>query len=172
MRHSLPTRSVNADRRYLYKSVLIIRFYPSYYMESEHTVQKLLAPREAANILGISYPTLKQWIYHGKIKSVKTPGGHHRVPESEIDRLIPKKFERGDLAARRLHFRKISGRNQLIGRVVALKFSGLLAQVTLAIGEQHITSIITADAAKELRLKPGDLAAALIKSTEVMILRV
>ena len=45
-------------------------------------MQKLLAPREAANILGISYPTLKQWIYHGKIKSVKTPGGHHRVPES------------------------------------------------------------------------------------------
>jgi len=84
-------------------------------------VQNLLPPREAANILGISYPTLKQWIYHGKIKSVKTPGGHHRVPESEIDRLIPKKFERGDLATRRLHFRKISGRNQLIGRVVALK---------------------------------------------------
>jgi|SRR5579859_854154 len=130
------------------------------------------APREAANILGISYPTLKQWIYHGKIKSVKTPGGHHRVPESEIDRMIPKKFERGDLAARRLHFRKISGRNQLIGRVVGLKFSGLLAQVILAIGEQQITSIITADAAKELRLKPGDRAAALIKSTEVMILRV
>ena len=56
--------------------------------------------------------------------------------------------------------------------MVALKFSGLLAQVTLAIGEQHITSIITADAVRELRLKKGDTAAALIKSTEVMILRV
>ena len=123
-------------------------------------------------ILGISYPTLKQWIYHGKIKSAKTPGGHHRVPESEIDRLIPKKLERGDIATRRGNFRKISGRNQLIGRVVAIKFSGLLAQITLAIGEQHITSIITADAAKEMRLKPGERAAALIKSTEVMILRV
>ncbi len=135
-------------------------------------MQKLLAPREAANVLGISYPTLKQWIYHGKIKSVKTPGGHHRVPESEIDRLIPRKLERGDIETRRRNFRKISGRNQLIGRVVSLKFSGLLAQVTLAIGEQHITSIITADAAKELRLKPGERAAALVKSTEVMILRV
>ncbi len=135
-------------------------------------MQKLLAPREAANVLGISYPTLKQWIYHGKIKSVKTPGGHHRVPESEIDRLIPRKLERGDIETRRGNFRKISGRNQLIGRVVSLKFSGLLAQVTLAIGEQRITSIITADAAKELRLKPGERAAALVKSTEVMILRV
>jgi len=135
-------------------------------------VQKLLAPREAAKILGISYPTLKQWIYHNKLKSVKTPGGHHRVPESEIDRLIPRKLLRGDVETRRGNFRKISGRNQLIGRVLEVKYSGLLAQVTLAIGEQHITSIITADAAKELRLKPGDRAAALVKSTEVMILRV
>lgn len=135
-------------------------------------MQKLLAPREAARILGISYPTIKQWIYRGKLKTAKTPGGHHRVPESEIDRLLPKKLERGDIAGRRGNFRKISGRNQLIGRVMEVKYSGLLAQVTLGIGEQHITSIITADAAKELRLKPGERAAALIKSTEVMILRV
>ena len=135
-------------------------------------MQKHLAPREAANILGISYPTLKQWIYHGKLKSVKTPGGHHRVPESEIDRLFPKKLERGDIEARRGNLRKISGRNQLIGRVLEVKYSGLLAQVRMAIGEQHITAIITADAAKEMRLKPGERAAALIKSTEVMILRI
>ena len=135
-------------------------------------MQKLLAPREAANILGISYPTLKQWIYHGKIKSVKTPGGHHRVPESEIDRLFPRKLSHGDIETRRGTFRKISGRNQLIGRVLEVKYSGLLAQVRLAIGEQRITALITADAAKEMRLKPGERAAALIKSTEVMILRV
>ena len=135
-------------------------------------MQRLLAPREAANILGISYPTLKQWIYHGKIKSMKTPGGHHRVPESEIDRLFPKKLERGNIESRRNNLRKISGRNQLVGRVLELKFSGLLAQIRLAIGEQQITAIITADAAKEMRLKPGERAAALIKSTEVMILRV
>jgi molybdopterin-binding protein len=132
----------------------------------------LLPPREASRILGISYPTLKQWIYRGKIKTVKTPGGHHRVPESEIDRMIPKKLDRGDIAMRRGNFRKISGRNQLVGRVISLKYSGLLAQVTMAIGEQHITALITADAAKEMRLKPGERAAALIKSTEVMILRV
>ena len=135
-------------------------------------MQRLLPPREAAHILGISYPTLKQWIYRGKLKTAKTPGGHHRVPESEIDRLIPKKLERGEIGLRRGQFRKISGRNQLIGRVTEIKYSGLLAQVTLAIGEQQITSIITADAAKEMRLKTGERAAALIKSTEVMILRV
>ena len=135
-------------------------------------MQRLLAPREAARILGISYPTLKQWIYRGKLKTAKTPGGHHRVPESEIDRLIPKKLGRGDIEARRGNFRKISGRSQLIGRVTDLKYSGLLAQVALKIGEHTITAIITADAAKEMRLKIGERAAALVKSTEVMILRV
>ena len=134
--------------------------------------RRLLPPREAARVLGISYPTLKQWIYRKKLRSVKTPGGHHRVPESEIDRLLPKKLGRGDISTRRGNFRRISGRNQLIGRVLEVKFGGLLAQVTLSIGEQHITAIITADAARELRLKPGERAAALVKATEVMILRV
>ena len=133
--------------------------------------QNLLAPREAAKILGVSYPTLKQWIYKKKIRTAKTPGGHHRIPESEIDRLLPKKLTRGDVTMRRGDFRRISGRNQLLGRVVEVKIEGLLAQVTLAIGEQRITAIITADAARELRLKPGHRAAALVKSTEVMILR-
>jgi molybdopterin-binding protein len=134
-------------------------------------LQQCLPPREAAGILGISYPALKQWIYRGKIKTAKTPGGHHRIPESEIDRLLPKKLERGDIAGRRGGFRKISGRNQLMGTVRGIKFDGLLAQVTLAIGGQQITAIITADAAKEMRLKPGERAIALIKSTEVMIVR-
>ena len=133
---------------------------------------ELLKLRDAALQLGVSFPTIKQWIYRGKLKTAKTPGGHHRVPESEIDRLIPKKLERGDIEARRGNFRKISGRNQLFGRVMDVKYSGLLAQVTLKIGEQQITAIITADAAKEMRLKTGERAAALIKSTEVMILRV
>jgi molybdopterin-binding protein len=135
-------------------------------------VQKFLTPREAAKVLGISYPTLKQWIYAGKIRTNKTPGGHHRVPESEIDRLFPQKQERGQVFQRRGSFRRISGRNQLIGRVRDVKFSGLLAQVTLGVGEQQITAIITADAAREMRLKPGERVAALVKSTEVMILRV
>ena len=133
---------------------------------------KLVTPREAAQILGVSYPTLKQWIYKRKLRTVKTAGGHHRIPESELDRFLHTAQQRGPVEERRRGFRRISGRNQLVGRVTAIKISGLMAQVTLSIGGQHITSIITADAVRELRLKKGDTAAALIKSTEVMILRV
>src|SRR5579864_3329466 len=133
---------------------------------------RLLKPREAAQILGISYPTLKQWIYKRKLRTVKTAGGHHRIPESELDRFLHTAQQRGPVEERRRGFRRISGRNQLVGRVTAIKISGLMAQVTLSIGGQHITSIITADAVRELRLKVGETAAALVKSTEVMIVRV
>ncbi len=129
-----------------------------------------LKPREAATRLGISYPTLKKWIYSGKLRTVTTPGGHHRVPESELERFIPRTEIKSGPRGRR-NFRRISGRNQLIGRVLEIKVDGLLAQVRLSIAGQVITSIVTADAVAEMGLKKGDVAAALIKSTEVMIVR-
>jgi molybdopterin-binding protein len=120
--------------------------------------------------MGISYPTLKQWIYKQKIRSVQTAGGHHRIPAAEIERFLPRTNEK-DIVTGRRNFRRISGRNQLIGRIVEVRYSGLLAQVKLLIGGQRISSIITADAAREMRLAKGQTAAALIKSTEVMIVR-
>ncbi len=147
----------------------------------------LVKLRDAAHELGISYPTIKQWIYHGKIKSVRTAGGHHRIPRAEINRLSfygegskrTKPRERGKDASKRgspelrlpkdlEHF--ISGRNQLIGRVTKVEIVGLLAKVVLDIGGQSITSIITSDACRDLGLKEGQPAAALIKATEVMII--
>lgn len=131
---------------------------------------KLFTAREAAKVLGISYPTLKQWIYKRKIRTVRTAGGHHRIPETEVDKFLDQVSP--EIASkRRPNFRRISGRNQLVGRVTEIKISGLMAQVDLSIGGQHITSIITADAVREMRLKVGETAAALVKSTEVMVVR-
>ncbi len=133
---------------------------------------KLFSPRETAQVLGISYPTLKQWIYKKKIRTIQTAGGHHRIPEREIDRFLYRASEGRKVSERRNTFRRVSGRNQLVGRVTDVKISGLMAQVTLSIGSQRITSVITADAVREMRLQKGQIVAALIKSTEVMILRV
>ena len=132
---------------------------------------KLYPVRHACKVLGISYPTLKQWIYKGKVKTIKTQGGHHRIPETEIDRLLPPQPRISSPTRQRENFRRISGRNQLVGRIVDLKIEGLMAQVTLSIAGQHLTSIITADAAREMRLEKGQVASALIKSTEVMVMR-
>jgi len=148
---------------------------------------ELLHVPEAARELGVSYPTLKQWIYKRKIKTVTTPGGHHRVPRSEVDRLLFQRGERGQggkatsaaqpappgpisgIGAGLEHV--ISGRNQLVGRIIRLQTVGLLTKVVLDVGGQPITSIITSDASRDLELKVGETAAALIKATEVMIIR-
>jgi molybdopterin-binding protein len=58
------------------------------------------------------------------------------------------------------------------GRIEDVRISGLMAEVTLSIGNQQIRSTITARSASEMPLKPGQTAAALIKATEVMTLRV
>jgi molybdopterin-binding protein len=132
---------------------------------------KLYSPTDAAHVLGVSYSTVKQWIYKGKIHTAKTAGGHHRIPESELDKFRYRASQAGEVNERRRNFRRVSGRNQLIGRVTNIKVSGLIAQVSLSIGGQQITSIITTEAIREMRLKKGQTAAALIKSTEVMLLR-
>jgi molybdopterin-binding protein len=148
---------------------------------------ELLHVPEAARELGVSYPTLKQWIYKRKIRSVTTPGGHHRVPRSEVDRLLFQRGERGQggratAAAQAAPATPISGsgaglehvisgRNQLVGRIIRLQTVGLLTKVVLDVGGQSITSIITSDASRDLDLKVGETAAALIKATEVMIIR-
>ncbi len=126
----------------------------------------LLKLNEAAAQIGVSYPTVKQWIYNGKIRSVKTAGGHHRIPQEEVERILnaQKQTNRTPLAA-------ISGRNKLFGTIIEARYEGLLAQITLDVGGQLMTSIITSDAARSLNLKKGITAYALVKATEVMIVR-
>ena len=82
--------------------------------------------------LQISYPTIKQWIYHRKLKAVKTPGGHYRIPQSEIDRLLYRTRGRNE-GERRVTYQRISGRNQLVGRVVDVRVSGLMAHSQSAV---------------------------------------
>lgn len=140
------------------------------------TTAALLGVREAATRLGVSYSAFKQWIYRGSVRTVRTSGGHHRVPLSEVDRLLaqgPLPSARAETATRPGNARGVlvalSGRNQLRGLVDEVRHDGLLAQVRLRIGDQRLTAVITRDALVELGLKRGDEAVAIIKSTEVMI---
>src|SRR5204862_1708906 len=96
----------------------------------------MLSVRAAAKLLGVSYPTLKQWIYKGKLRSVKTPGGHHRIPRSEIDRLTGSRTTAPSGRRKPLGLDAISGRNKLLGTVAEVRIDGLLAQVTIDVGGQ------------------------------------
>ncbi|MDP9049136.1 MAG: helix-turn-helix transcriptional regulator [Acidobacteriota bacterium] len=130
----------------------------------------MLTPREAARLIGVSYPSIKQWILSGKLKTVQTPGGHHRIAQSTLKPFIARDKAKPSVQSRE-RYRRVSGRNQLAGKVVSIRIEGLLAEVVLAVGDTTVTAIITANAVKELQLQKGDTAAALIKSTDVMIER-
>jgi molybdopterin-binding protein len=135
----------------------------------------LLTVRAAAGRLGVSYSAFKQWIYRGQVRTVRTGGGHHRVPDTEVDRLLAAQ----PLPRRRTPARPprkpvlvaLSGRNQLRAIVEEVRVEGLLAQVRLRIGEQRLTAVITRDAVEELKLKRGQEALAIVKATEVMVAR-
>jgi molybdopterin-binding protein len=136
----------------------------------------LITPRAAAARLGVSYSTLKQWIYKGSVRTVRTSGGHHRIAEAEVERLLAAQGRLPASPAARPRKRPgvliaISGRNQLRGLVEEVRVEGLLAQVRLRIGDQRLTAVITRDAVEELKLKRGQQALAIVKSTEVMIAR-
>ena len=135
---------------------------------------RLLTVRAAAERLGVGYSTLKQWIYQGRVRTRTTSGGHHRIAEAEVDRLLAPSRPAGrrrTRAPRSGVIVALSGRNQLRGYVEEVRVEGLLAQVRLRIGDQTLTAVITRDAVDELRLRRGDEALAIVKSTEVMIAR-
>jgi molybdopterin-binding protein len=134
----------------------------------------LLTVRQAAGRLGVGYSTLKHWIYEGRVRTRVTSGGHHRIADSEVDRLLApatSAAERKPDHERTGLIVAISGRNQLRGFVDEVRVEGLLAQVRLRIGDQTLTAVITRDAVDELKLRRGDEALAIVKSTEVMVAR-
>jgi molybdopterin-binding protein len=132
--------------------------------------------REAAGQLGIGYSTLKLWIHQGYARSTTTAGGHHRLSEAEIDRLAAQQRSPSSKPALRrdgaTYLDGLSARNRLRGFVEEVRIDGLLGQVRLRIGDQRLTAVITRDAIEALRLRRGDDAYAIVKSTEVMIARV
>ena len=133
----------------------------------------LLTVRAAAERLGVAYSTLKRWVHTGHVRTIRTEGGHHRVPDAEIDRLLaqqqPTRARAAPADVPDEALGGLSARNRLHGFVDEVRVDGLLAQVRLRVGDQTLTAVITADAVQALKLRRGDDAIAIVKSTEVMI---
>jgi len=120
----------------------------------------VLTAREAAKFLRLALPTFYRYMWEGKIPSSKI-GGRYRFKQSLLDRWLGKTPGGDD----------VSGRNKFVGKVSGIKRDAILAQVNLDVGEHKITAVITRDALEELGLKVGDTAVALMKATEVMIIK-
>jgi molybdopterin-binding protein len=115
---------------------------------------------DAARTLGISLDTLRRWDSQGRIKTRRDSSNRRIVPAKEIERL------RGDVRTEH----QVSARNRFSGIVRDVKVEGLMAQIEMVVTEPAVlTAIVTADAVKELGIKPGNHIVAVIKSTSVMV---
>jgi molybdopterin-binding protein len=65
---------------------------------------------------------------------------------------------------------ELSARNQFKGKVVSINKGGVVAEVTVDIGNgQEIVSVITNGSVERLNLTVGSEVTAVIKATEVML---
>jgi molybdopterin-binding protein len=114
----------------------------------------------AAQALGVSVDTLRRWEREGRV-SFERRGNSRFLKAEELAALM---------RARGASDRS-SARNRLHGVVLEVKRDGLMAQVDLACGPYRVVSLMSAEAADDLGLKPGDPATAVVKATTVMVER-
>ncbi|MBQ28162.1 MAG: hypothetical protein CMH81_08525 [Nitrospiraceae bacterium] len=123
-------------------------------------LKDIMTTKDAAAYLRLTLPTLYRHVAQGKIPCSRI-GGRWRFDRKNLDRSLGRKDIEDD----------VSGRNKISGIVTSIKKSSLLAQVNLDAGPYKLTAIITRDGLDALKLRVGDSAIALIKATEVMVLK-
>ena len=120
---------------------------------------------QAAELLGVSVDTVRRWVDAGDLPSTRTTGGQRMVDGAALAALAaahhrPDRQERAQ-----------SARNRLPGIVTKVTRDEVMAQVELQAGRYRLVSLMTREAADELELVPGVLAAAVVKATNVVVER-
>jgi molybdopterin-binding protein len=120
---------------------------------------------EAAALAGVSDDTIRRWAENGKLELIKSDSGPFLVDGSQLARLLQELASESPLAPSA----KTSTRNRLVGIVTRVQRDGVMAQVDLQAGPFRIVSLISREAADELGLEVGTVAAATVKATSVSI---
>jgi molybdopterin-binding protein len=123
---------------------------------------------EAAALLGVSDDTVRRWGETGKLRIRKAESGRQIVEGVDLVPLMRDAAADSPLGAAFPHARA-SARNRLTGIVTAVTKDGVMAQVELQAGPFRIVSLMSREAADELRLEPGMLAVASVKATVVVV---
>jgi len=118
---------------------------------------------QVANLLAISTDTVRTWIDDGKIPSSRTSGGHRIIKGSDLASFLTKSDNDPSATTH------LSARNRFLGIVTNVKKDNVMAQIEIQAGGQRIVSLISSEAAEAMKLKPGVIAAAVIKSTNVVV---
>jgi molybdopterin-binding protein len=124
-------------------------------------VEDLIRIGGAAQALGVSVDTLRRWEREGRVEFVRR-GNQRFLPSEALAELLKTRSGPGG---------KTSARNRMSGTVLAVEMDGVMAKIDLACGPYRIVSLMSREAAEDLGLKPGDSAAAIVKSTTVIVER-
>ena len=120
---------------------------------------------QAAELLGVSVDTMRRWADAGRVKVVRTEGGRRLVDGADLARLAVEVASEGEHE----HNTTRSARNSFPGIVTRVVKDKVAAQVELQAGAHRIVSLMTREAVDELDLKPGSLAIAVVKATNVVV---
>jgi molybdopterin-binding protein len=124
--------------------------------------------KEAAELLGVSYDTVRRWAEEGRIEQTTDAAGRLAVDGVALARFAQERAEAavqpddGAVAAQSL-------RNRFTGLITRVVRDTVMAQVEIQAGPHRFVSLLSREAADELGLEPGMLAIAAVKSTNVSV---
>ncbi|MBJ7607853.1 MAG: helix-turn-helix transcriptional regulator [Candidatus Dormibacteraeota bacterium] len=120
---------------------------------------------QAASLLEVSPDTVRRWADRGRLKAVRTQGGHRLVDGDQLAALA------AEIAAGRGTPPIVleSARNRFEGLVTNVVKDKVMAQVEIQAGPHRVVSLMSREAADELRLAPGVRAVAAVKATNVVV---
>jgi molybdopterin-binding protein len=124
----------------------------------ENPIDDLVKIGAAATALGVSLDTMRRWERAGRI-ACQRRGNQRYISSQDLSALLKQRSATGHTSAR----------NRMQGTILAVKKDGVMAQIEMACGPYRIVSLMSREAADELNLKPGDTAAAVVKSTTVIV---
>jgi len=128
-------------------------------------VQPPLRIGQAAEVLGVSVDTIRRWAEDGTLKTTRTGGGQRLVSATEVRRMLESRRK----AAPQTPIAAQSARNRFPGVVTKVETDRVAAVVEVQAGPHRLVSLLTAEAVRELKLKPGDQVICVVKATNVIV---
>jgi molybdopterin-binding protein len=126
----------------------------------------MIRVRDAADLLGVSDDTVRRWIDDGTLPADHDQSGRKVIPGEALARFA---VENSGAAPKDRLSIASSARNRFTGLVTKVVTDGVMAQVEMKCGPFTVVSLMSADAARDLKLEPGSLAVAVVKATTVIV---
>lgn len=117
---------------------------------------------QVAELARVSVDTVRRWADTGKLATRRTEGGHRVVEGEEVARFLRESAPVPEPGTE-------SARNHFPGIVTRVVRDTVAAQVEIQAGPHRVVSLMTAEAVDELGLRPGMLAVAAVKATNVVV---